>query len=101
MSRSAYAGLFSKELKTKKKQFVGFSFKFLQFYYPKECILFKKRLCFKPKYIHFVYSIVAHVAFSSCLRREDQFERVFFPRVARGHAVVKVNDPFSDLPFFW
>ena len=24
----------------------------------------------------------------------------FFPRGARGHAVVMVNDPFSDLPFF-
>ena len=34
-------------------------------------------LCFKPKYIHFVYSFVAYVAFSCCLRREDQFV-VFF-----------------------
>ena len=37
-------------------------------------------------------------------RREDQFV-VFFPlfsssRGARGHAVVMVNDPFSDLPFY-
>ena len=65
-----------------------------------ECILFEKRLCFKPKYIHFVYSFLAYVAFSSCLRREDQFVVFFFPRGARGHAVVIVNDPFSDLPFF-
>ena len=42
-------------------------------FYPKECTLFEKRLCFKPKYIHFVYSFLAYVAFSSCLRREDQF----------------------------
>ena len=41
--------------------------------YSKECNLFEKRLCFKPKYIHFVYSFEAYVAFSSCLRREDQF----------------------------
>ena len=40
--------------------------------------LFEKRLCFKPKYIHFVYSFVAHVALSCCLRREDQFV-FFFP----------------------
>ena len=47
--------------------------------------------------MHFVYSIVAYVAFSSCLRREDQFVVVvYFPR---GHAVVMVNDPFSDLFF--
>ena len=59
-------------------------------------------MCFKPKYIHFVYSFVALVAFSSCLRREDQFVVVVFvfPRGVRGHAVVMVNDPFSDLPFF-
>ena len=50
---------------------------------------------------HFVYSYIAYVAFSFCLRREDQFVVVvFFPRRARGHAVVMVNDPFSDLPFF-
>ena len=34
-----------------------------QFYYLKECILFEERLCFKPKYIHYVYSFVAYVAF--------------------------------------
>ena len=28
-----------------------------------ECILFEKRFCFKPKYIHFVYSFVAYAAF--------------------------------------
>ena len=33
-------------------------------------------------------SFVAYVAFSSC------------PRGARGHTVVMVNNPFSDLPFF-
>ena len=50
--------------------------------------------------MHFVYSIVAYVAFSSCLRREDQFVVVvYFPRGARGLAVVMVNDPFSDLFF--
>ena len=41
----------------------------------------------------------------SCLRREYQFVVVvvvvFFPRGARGHAVVMVNDPFTDLQFFW
>ena len=68
-----------------------------------ECILFEKRLCFKPKYIHFVYSFLAYVAFSSCLRREDQFVlAVFFflTRSTRTYLVI-VNDPFSDLPFFW
>ena len=35
----------------------------------------------------------------SCLRREDQFV-VSFPRGARKHDVVMVNDPFSDLPLF-
>ena len=51
--------------------------------------------------MHFVYPFVAYVAFSSCLRREDQFVVVFFlPRGARGRTVVMVNDPFSDLPFF-
>ena len=25
----------------------------------------------------------------------------FFARGIRGHAVVMINDPFSDLPFFW
>ena len=43
-------------------------------------------LCFKPKYIHFVYSFVTYVAFSCCLRREDQFVVFFFPRGAREHA---------------
>ena len=63
-------------------------------------------MCFKPKYIHFVYLFLAYVAFSSCPHREDQFVVVvvvvvvFFSRGARGHAVVMVNDPFSDLPFF-
>ena len=65
-------------------------------------------MCFKPKYIHFVYSFLAYVAFSSCLRPEDQFVvAIFFIIIiifspgARGLAVVIVNDPFSDLPFFW
>ena len=50
--------------------------------------------------MHFIYSIVAYVAFSSCLRREDQFVVVvYFPRGARRLAVVMVNDPFSDLFF--
>ena len=50
------------------------------------CIQFKKCLCFKPKYVHFVYSYIVYVAFPSCLCCDDQF--------------VMVNDPFSDLPFF-
>ena len=100
MRVSAYAGFIIFQV-IKKKKFIGFSFKFLYFYYPKECVLFEKRLCFKPKYIHFVYSFVAYVTFSSsCLCRLDQFV-VFFPRGAPGHAVVMVNDTFSDLPFFW
>ena len=82
MRVSAYAGLFSKWLR--KKQFIGFSFKFLYFYYPKECVLFEKRLCFKPKYIHFVYSFVAYVTFSSsCLCRLDQFVVFFSTRSTR------------------
>ena len=99
---SAYAGLFSK---LKKKNNLTASILNANNFYPKECILFEKRLCFKPKYIHFVYSFLAYVAFSSCLRSEDQFVVAvlvfFFSRGARGHAVVIVNDPFSDLPFFW
>ena len=67
---------------------------------------------FQLKYIHFVYSYVVYIAFASCLRREDQFV-VFFPTkstrtcffyfffFARGHVAVMVNEPFSDLPFFW
>ena len=51
---------FLRNYKKKKKKFIGSSFKLLQFYYLKECILFVKRLCFKPKYcIHLVYSLVA------------------------------------------
>ena len=49
--------------------------------------------------MHFVHSFVAYVAFSSCLRREDQFVVVFFfskRSTALGHAVVMVNDPFFD-----
>ena len=64
-----------------------------------ECILFERRLCFQSKYIRLTYSFLAYVVFSSRLRREDHFDVVFF--FPRGHAVVKVNDPFSDLPFFW
>ena len=61
---------------------------------------------FQPKYIHFVYSYVVYIAFPSCLRREDQFVVVVvvvvvFSRRARGHVTVMVNEPFSDLPFFW
>ena len=59
-------------------------------------------MCFKRKFIHFVYSYVANVAFPSCLHRKDQF--VFFVSPlfssslgARGHAVVVVNESFSDL----
>ena len=66
------------------------------------CILCEKRLRFKPKYIHFVYSYVVYVAFPSCLRRQVSVccfskSSVFSTRGARGHAVVMVtNDPFSD-----
>ena len=50
-------------------------------------------------YISYIPGFLAYVAFSSCLCcGEYQF---FFPRGARGHAVVMGNDPFSDLPFFW
>ena len=53
-------------------------------------------MCLKPKYIHFVYSFVAYVAFSSYLHREDQFVIVvtfllllfFFSRGARWYAIV-------------
>ena len=66
---SAYAGLFSKFKKNNSTASILNANNF----YPKECILFEKRLCFKPKYIHFVYSFLAYLAFSSCLGREDQF----------------------------
>ena len=52
--------------------------------------------------MRFVYSFVAYNAFSSCLRLEDQFVVVvFFPRGARVHAFVMVNDPFSGSSVFW
>ena len=63
-------------------------------------------MCLKPKYIHFVYSFVAYVAFSSCLHREDQFVVVtflllffFFHEEHGDMPLFMVNDPFSDLPF--
>ena len=67
-------------------------------------VFYSRNVCLKAKYIHFVLSFVAYVSFSSCLRREDQFV-VFFPlfpssRGPRGHTVVMINDPFSDLPFY-
>ena len=31
----------------------------------------------------------------------SMFDIYLRSRGARGHAVVMVNDPFSDLPFFW
>ena len=55
---SAYASLFSKWLRG---------------------TLFEKRLCFKPKYIHFVFSFVFYVTFSSCLCSGDQLVVSFFP----------------------
>ena len=73
------------------------------------CILFEKRLRFKPKYIRFLYSYVVYVTFPSCLRRQGSVccfskSSVFSTRGARGHGVVMVtNDPFSDhfRFFFW
>ena len=67
-------------------------------------------MCLKPKYIHFVYSFVAYVAFSSYLHREDQFVIVvtflllllllfFFHEEHGDMPLFMVNDPFSDLPF--
>ena len=62
-------------------------------------------MCLKPKYLHFVYSFVAYVAFSSCLHREDQFVVVTFLLLFFFHGehgdmpLFLVNDPFSDLPF--
>ena len=66
-------------------------------------------MCLKPKYIpvHFVYSFVAYVAFSSYLHREDQFVIVvtfllllfFFSKEHGDTPLFMVNDPFSDLPF--
>ena len=70
------------------------------------CILFEKRLCFKPKYIHFAHLYVVQFAFPSFLRRENQkkahivscfFPLFFSSREAGGHAVSMVNDPFLDL----
>ena len=59
---------------------------------------------FQTEIYTFRIFIPSYVAFSSCLRREDQFVVAvvffFFARGTRGHAVVIVNDPFSDLPFF-
>ena len=52
-----------------------------------------------------IFIRIVYVAFLCCLLREGQCV-VFFPlffssRGARGHAVVMVRDPFSDLPLFW
>ena len=62
-------------------------------------------MCFKPKYIHFVYSYAAYVAFPYCVRREDQLVvfSLYFPLLEEHgdiYVVVMVNNPFSDLPFF-
>ena len=70
------------------------------FYYPKEYILFKKRLCFKPKYYTFRIFIPSLCCFFFLSSPWGSVCCFFFPRGARGHAVVIVNDPFSDLPFF-
>ena len=43
-------------------------------------VFYSRNVCLKAKYIHFVLSFVAYVAFSSCLRREDQFV-VFFSSI--------------------
>ena len=51
-------------------------------FYPKECTLFEKRLCFKPKYIHFVYSFLACGALSSCLCR-GEYQFFFLTRSTR------------------
>ena len=56
---SAYAGLFSKLKKNNSTASILNANNF----YPKECILFEKRLCFKPKYIHFVYSFLVMLLF--------------------------------------
>ena len=67
-------------------------------------VFYSRNVCVSNRNtIHFVYSFLAYVAFSSCLRREDQFVVAifFFSRGARGHAVDIVNDPFSDLLIFW
>ena len=61
-----------------------------------ECVLFEKRLCFKPKYIHFVYSFLAYVAFSSCVRREDQFVlAVFFFFFTRSTRTCRCHSKWS------
>ena len=67
-------------------------------------VFYSRNVCVSNRNtIHFVYSFLAYVAFSSCLRREDRFVVAifFFSRGARGHAVDIVNDRFSDLLFFW
>ena len=60
-----------------------------------ECILFEKRLCFKPKYIHFVYSFLAYVAFSSCLHREDQFVLAVFFFFTRSTRTCRCHSKWS------
>ena len=73
----------------------------LKFYYPKEYILFEKRFVFQTEIYTFRIFIPSLCCFFFLsFNREDQFVVVFFSRGARGHAVVIVNDPFSDLPFF-
>ena len=60
-----------------------------------ECILFEKRLCFKPKYIHFLYSFLAYVAFSPCLRREDQFVLAVFFFFTRSTRTCRCHSKWS------
>ena len=52
----------------------------------------------------FVRRYVVFVAFPSCVCRRGSvcgiFLLFFSSRGTRGHAVVVVSDPFSDLPFF-
>ena len=62
----------------------------------------EKRLCFTPKYIHFVYSYAAYVAFIFLLVFAVRISVLFFfsHTGARGHVVVMINDPFRIFHFF-
>ena len=63
------------------------------------CILLEKRLCLKPKYIHFFTFIRSLCCFSFLSSTRGPFccfvPLFFSSQGARGHAVVMVNDPFS------
>ena len=98
----AYASLCSCQ---KKKQFIGFSFKFLKLYNPKVYSIRETFVFLTEKNTFRIFISSFYVAFPSCLRREDHIclffsFHHFSSRGSTRTCHYNVNDPFSDLPFF-